>query len=80
MTAGEPWESYSRSRLPRGFAHAVGRDAVGRALREAGAMVHSLSFGPPVRPTGAWSATDHRWMVTLDGTALSLVEDGPGLG
>jgi hypothetical protein len=31
------------------------------------------------RRGNVWSATDHRWMVVLNGTTLGLVEDGPGL-
>ena len=41
-----PWLDYEKARLPRGFAHAIGRDEVEKALRGAGAEINSLSFGP----------------------------------
>lgn len=42
-----PWDEYSRTRrLPKGTAHAIGRDAVEEALNAAGAKVGSLTFYP----------------------------------
>ena len=51
-----PWRDYTRSSVPRGFSHAIGRDAVEASLRAAGARIGSLSFGPLHTEAGAnWS-------------------------
>jgi hypothetical protein len=56
MEAELPWLEYTKARLPRGFSHAVGRDAVERALRGAGAEINFLDFGPPFTEPGERSS------------------------
>ncbi len=47
-----PWADYCKSRPAPGDVHMIGRDAVERALRAAGATIESLSFGPRVKAQG----------------------------
>lgn len=47
MTPDPPWNYYDKDRLPRGLAHAAGRDQIEAALRAAGATLRSLSLGRP---------------------------------
>ena len=44
MSDDPPWEEYSRDRLRAGMAYPVGRDFVEGCLRDAGAVIGSLSF------------------------------------
>jgi hypothetical protein len=44
VTDVPPWEDYSRDRLRSGMSYPVGRDFVERCLRNASAVIGSLSF------------------------------------
>lgn len=59
-----PWRSYSKSKLPRGYSWVVGRDAVERSLRDAGAVLDALSFGDawPARPQPVSMVFDVYWV------------------
>ena len=44
MSSEEPWASYDKDKLPRGWSYTLSRDEVFAALVSAGAVVGSLSF------------------------------------
>lgn len=50
MTSELPWGDYRKGRLTDGWAYPLGRDQIEAALREAGAVVNSLSLGLPDLP------------------------------
>jgi len=45
----DPWGSYTKGKLPAGWAYPLGRDAVRQALLSAGAFVGHLYFSAPSR-------------------------------
>ena len=47
-----PWVDYYKSRPAPGDAHMIGRDAVERALRAAGATIQTLDSGPRPKVKG----------------------------
>jgi hypothetical protein len=64
MTSEPPWGDYGKRRLADGWAYPLGRDRVEVALREAGAVLSSLSFGLPDLPLrpGVRAVFDVVWL------------------
>lgn len=70
-----PWQTSSKDRLPRSFAHAVRRSQVEQSLRAAGAVLDHLSFGSPATDDPTTSVVfDVCWV----GDGGSRIFDGPG--
>lgn len=53
MADDDLWTRYEKDRLPSGWAYPLGRDRIADALREAGAMLNSLTFDSPGRSLDA---------------------------
>ncbi|MBM7519377.1 hypothetical protein [Nocardioides nitrophenolicus] len=62
-----PWREYSKTRLPAGFAHVLGRDTLEAVLREHGVLLDSLFFDAPgptptTRGSGIAMVFDFYWV------------------
>lgn len=77
MTDEGPWDWYDRSKLPKGWAYPMGRDAVSAALVSAGVHLGGLNFSMSAARDGSadvyvlWV----RWL--SDAPATYLVGRGP---